>query len=30
VPDSEASRVVEAVDGTELAGRPLKVEPART
>jgi ATP-dependent RNA helicase DeaD len=30
VPDSEAGRVMEAVDGIELAGRPLRIEPART
>ncbi|HMJ34555.1 MAG TPA: DEAD/DEAH box helicase [Baekduia sp.] len=29
VPDSEAARIVEAVDGSELAGRKLRVELAR-
>jgi ATP-dependent RNA helicase DeaD len=30
VPDSEADRVVEAIDGRPLGGRPLRVELART
>jgi ATP-dependent RNA helicase DeaD len=30
VPDSEADRIVEAVDGSELGGRELRVELART
>jgi ATP-dependent RNA helicase DeaD len=30
VPDSEADRIVEAVDGSRLGGRELRVELART
>jgi ATP-dependent RNA helicase DeaD len=30
VPDSEAERIVDAVGATQLGGRPLRVEPART
>jgi ATP-dependent RNA helicase DeaD len=30
VPDSEADRIVEAIDGSELGGRELRVELART
>jgi ATP-dependent RNA helicase DeaD len=30
VPDSEADRIIAAVDGSELAGRELRVELART
>jgi ATP-dependent RNA helicase DeaD len=30
VPDSEADRIVAAIDGSELAGRQLRVELARS
>jgi hypothetical protein len=29
VPEDEARRIVEAVDGSQVAGRPLRVELAR-
>src|SRR5215475_9784987 len=30
VPESQAGRIVDSVDGTEVNGRPLRLEPART
>jgi ATP-dependent RNA helicase DeaD len=30
VPESQAPRIVDSVDGTEVNGRPLRLEPART
>ena len=30
VPQKQAQRIVESVDGTEINGQPVRVEPART